>query len=265
MGSHCYPRARRIAPRRERAADAPATFVRDARATESATPRVAEITMSTELWNAVDAYVCGSLAANDAALEHALAASRAARLPDIHVAPNQGKFLQVLARSVGARRILEVGTLGGYSTIWLARALPDDGRIVTLELEPRHAEVARSNFARAGLEQRIDLRLGPALEALAALAAERVAPFDFVFLDADKPNNPRYFERALELTRPGGLIVVDNVIREGKVIDAASSDPNVRGVRELFERLAHEPRVVATVLQTVGTKGHDGFAFAYVR
>ncbi|MCK6447326.1 MAG: O-methyltransferase [Planctomycetes bacterium] len=221
--------------------------------------------MSTELWNAVDAYVSGSLAANDAALEHALAASRAARLPDIHVAPNQGKFLQVLARSVGARRILEVGTLGGYSTIWLARALPDEGRIVTLELDPRHADVARSNFARAGLDRRIELRLGPALESLAALAAERVAPFDFVFLDADKPNNPRYFERALELTRSGGLIVVDNVIREGKVIDAASADANVRGVRELFELLAAEPRVIATAIQTVGTKGHDGFAFAYVR
>lgn len=221
--------------------------------------------MSQELWNAVDAYVCGSLAAHDAALEHALAASRAARLPDIHVAPNQGKLLQVLARSVGARRILEVGTLGGYSTIWLARALPDDGSVVTLELEPRHAEVARSNFTRAGLGGRIDLRLGPALESLAALAAQRVAPFDFVFLDADKPSNPRYFERALELTRPGGLIVVDNVIRAGEVIDGASTDPDVRGVRELFELLAAEPRVIATAIQTVGTKGHDGFAFAYVR
>ncbi len=220
--------------------------------------------MTQERWAAVDRYIADLLVDSDAALDAALEASDAAGLPAISVSPTQGKWLHLLARAMGARRILEIGTLGGYSTIWLARALGPGGRLVTLELEPRHAEVARANLARARLDQVVDLRLGRASDTLKRLAAERGDPFDFVFIDADKPSIPEYFTRALELARRGSLIVVDNVVRDGAVIDAASEDPNVRGVRRLNQLMAAEPRVSATVLQTVGGKGYDGFALALV-
>jgi predicted O-methyltransferase YrrM len=218
--------------------------------------------MSREQWTAVDGYTNGLLLAPDSALDEALRASAAAGLPAISVAPNQGKLLQLLARSIGARRILEIGTLGGYSTIWLARALPPGGRLITLESDPKHADVARANIARAGLADIVDLRLGPAIETLPRLAAE--APFDFVFIDADKPSTADYFAWAIDLSRPGTLIVVDNVIRNGAVADPASTDPNVVGVRRFYERLAAEPRVSATAIQTVGSKGYDGLAIAVV-
>ena len=176
----------------------------------------------------------------------------------------QGKLLHLLARAIGARNVLEIGTLGGYSTIWLARALPDGGRLISLEADARHAEVARANIARAGLEDMVEVRLGMALDILPGLAAEVGEPFDFVFIDADKPNNAAYFDWALKLSRPGSIIVVDNVVRDGDVIDAASDSPTVQGVRRLLERLAAEPRVSATAIQTVGTKGYDGFAIALV-
>lgn len=217
-----------------------------------------------ETWGAVDRYLTALLAPADAALDAALAASAAAGLPPHDVSPTQGKLLHVLARMVGARAILEIGTLGGYSTIWLARALPADGRIVTLECDPHHARIARANLARAGLDERIDLRVGPALETLPRLTAERRAPFDLVFVDADKRSNPDYLAWSLALTRPGGVIVFDNVVRGGAVLDAASDDPSVQGVRRLAELLAAEPRVVATAIQTVGSKGWDGFAIALV-
>lgn len=216
------------------------------------------------MWTAVDAVFNQALLGDDPVLAAALASSQAAGLPSIAVAPNQGKMLHLMARMVGARRILEVGTLGGYSTIWLARALPADGRLVSLEIDPDHAAVARSNLAQAGLADRAEVRVGPALETLPSLAAEGGAPFDFVFIDADKPNNPGYFDWALKLTRPGGLIVVDNVARGGAVADADSQDPNVLGVRRLLDLIAAEPRVSATAVQTVGDKGYDGFLMALV-
>jgi predicted O-methyltransferase YrrM len=216
-------------------------------------------------WEAVDDYIAALFVGADAALDGALAASREAGLPPINVAPNQGKLLHLLARAVGARSVLEVGTLAGYSTIWLARALPDDGRVVTLELEPRHAEVARQNLERAGLADMVTIRIGRALESLAQLAAERPGPFDFVFIDADKQSNADYFDWALRLTRPGSVIVVDNVVRAGMVVDAESGDPAVLGTRRLNERMAAEPRVSVTEVQTVGVKGHDGFALAFVQ
>jgi predicted O-methyltransferase YrrM len=220
--------------------------------------------MSQELWSAVDRYLVEQLLPADPALEAALAASTAAGLPAINVAPNQGKLLHLLARAVGARTILEVGTLGGYSTIWLGRALPSEGRLVTLEIEPKHAAVARDNLARAGLAERVEVRLGPALETLPRLEAEGAGPFDFVFIDADKPGNPDYFRWAVRLARRGTLIIVDNVIRKGAIIDAGSDDPRVQGVRRLNEVIAAEPRVSATSVQTVGSKGHDGFTLAVV-
>jgi predicted O-methyltransferase YrrM len=220
--------------------------------------------MSEQLWTKVDAYLCDLLAPSDPALDDALAASAAAGLPAIQVAPNQGKLLHLLARIIGARRILEIGTLGGYSTIWLARALPPEGRLVTLEADPKHAKVARANFVRAGVDRHIDLRLGLALDALKQISAEGVEPFDLVFIDADKANIPTYFRLALDLTRRGGLIIVDNVIRKGTVIDADSVDPDVRGIRLFNELVAGEPRVSATAIQTVGGKGYDGFALAMV-
>ena len=209
-------------------------------------------------WTAVDAYFSDHLLPEDDALRGALAASEAAGLPAIAVAPNQGAFLQMLARTVNANRILEIGTLGGYSTIWLARGLADGGSLVTLEYDPKHADVARANFARAGLAERIRVVVGAALETLPGIAADHPEPFDLVFIDADKANIPEYFEWALRLTRPGSLILVDNVVRDGKVIDSASEDASVRGVRRLTERLAGETRVEATALQTVGSKGYDG-------
>jgi predicted O-methyltransferase YrrM len=215
-------------------------------------------------WTAVDAYFTEALVPEDEALTAALKDSDAAGLPQINVAPNQGKLLHLLARVRGARRILEIGTLGGYSTIWLARALPAGGRLVTLEYSPKHAEVARGNLERAGLGEVVEVRVGPAAESLARLAEEDTEPFDFVFIDADKINNPVYLEWSLRLTRPGSVIVCDNVVRGGAVADAESDDPSVRGTRRFIELAAAEPRLDATAVQTVGTKGYDGFALALV-
>ena len=220
--------------------------------------------MPQALWSAIDDHIVGILSPSDPALDQALADSKAAGLPAINVAPNQGKLLQLLAQTIGARRVLEVGTLGGYSTIWLARALPSDGRLITLEYSPVHAEVARANIARAGLADIVEVRVGAALESLPRLAAENPEPFDLVFIDADKENNPHYFTWALKMTRPGGLIIIDNVVRAGSVIDADSQDPNVLGIRRMYELIAAEPQVTATAVQTVGSKGHDGFAIALV-
>ena len=211
---------------------------------------------------AVDSYFNERLLPADPALDAALDASEQAGLPSIAVAPNQGKLLQLLAASVGARRILEIGTLGAYSTIWLARTLPSDGTVITLEADPRHTEVARANIERAGLSDRVDVLLGDALEVLPGLT-ER-GPFDFSFIDADKANIPGYFGWAVELSRPGSLIVVDNVVRSGAVSDPDSEDPSVRGVQQLVEELRTDSRVSATTIQTVGTKGYDGFLLARV-
>ena len=220
--------------------------------------------MSQKQWSAVDNYIHSLLIGPDAVLEAALKDSVEAGLPAIQVSPAQGKLLYVLARAMGAQRVLEIGTLGGYSTIWLARALPDEGKLVTLEIEPRHAEVARKNIARAGLAHKVELRLGPADETLRSLAAEKSGPFDLVFIDADKPAYAQYFRWALKLTRPGGLIMADNVVRKGEVADAASRDADVQGIRHFHEMVAREPRVSATVMQTVGSKGYDGLALAVV-
>ena len=220
--------------------------------------------MSTELWTAVDGYIENLFLPDDPALSAALADSTAAGLPEIAVSPAQGKLLTVLARAAGARRILEIGTLGGYSAICLARALPADGRLVTLELSPLHADVARANIARAGLAERVEVRVGPAVESLAQLAAEGAAPFDLIFIDADKPSYVAYLEGALPLARPGALIIADNVVRQGRVLDATSDDANAQGAARFNERLAAEPRLSAIVLQTVGSKGHDGLAIAVV-
>ncbi|WP_031073137.1 O-methyltransferase [Streptomyces sp. NRRL WC-3742] len=218
-----------------------------------------------DVWDAVDDYFSEQLVGHDPVLEAATADAAAAGLPEIAVAPNQGKLLHLLALTQGARRILEVGTLGGYSAIWLARALPEDGALITLELDPKHAEVARGNLARAGLGKVAEVRVGPAADSLAALVEDAVEPFDLVFIDADKPSNPEYFRRALELTRPGSLIIVDNVVRGGRVADADSTDPSVVGTRALHALLAAEPRVSATSVQTVGSKGYDGFTLARVQ
>jgi predicted O-methyltransferase YrrM len=217
-----------------------------------------------EQWTAVDRYLTEALVPADPALDAALDASAAAGLPAINVAPNQGKLLMLLALIRGARSILEIGTLGGYSTIWLARALPADGHLITLESDPKHADVARANIARAGLAAVVELRLGRALDTLPQLAAERRGPFDLIFIDADKPSIPDYFTWALELSRRGSLIVIDNVVRGGAVADASSDDASVRGVRRMNELLAAERRVSATAIQTVGSKGYDGFALALV-
>lgn len=215
-------------------------------------------------WEDIDHYLNDHGVDEDASLASAVQRSKAAGLPEIQVAPNQGKLLSLLVQGLGAKRVLEVGTLGGYSTLWLARGLGRDGRIVTLELDPKHAAVASDNLTRAGVRERVDLRVGPALDSLAKLAEERPAPFDFVFIDADKANIPHYFDWALRLARVGTWIVVDNVVRKGAILDPASSDPNVQGVRRFFERLKGERRVTATAVQTVGSKGHDGLAFAVV-
>ncbi len=220
--------------------------------------------MAQKTWTAVDKYVSEMLVPPDKALEAALEASTDSGLPEIAVAPNQGKLLMLLARSINARNILELGTLGGYSTIWLARALPEGGRVVTLEAVPRHAEVARANFERAGFADVIDVRLGKALDTLPKLAAEKPDPFDFIFIDADKENIPEYFTWSLKLARPGSMIIVDNVIRDGAVIDAKSHDHSVKGVRRFNEMLKGETRVSATSIQTVGVKGYDGFTLALV-
>ena len=220
--------------------------------------------MSQDLWSAVDRYITEQLLPPDTTLDAALEASTKAGLPAIAVAPNQGMLLHLLARLQGARHVLEIGTLGGYSTIWLARALPPGGRVVTLEVNEHHAEVARANLKRAGVDALVEIRVGPALELLPRLAAEKREPFDLSFIDADKQSNPDYFAWALRLSRRGSLIVVDNVVRDGSVIDAASADASTRGVRRLFEVMGAEAQVIATALQTVGTKGYDGLAFALV-
>lgn len=220
--------------------------------------------MDQQTWNAVDEYFNSVLIPADPVLEAALAAGDAAGLPQINVAPNQGKLLHLIARVHGARRILEVGTLGGYSAIWLARALPGDGRLVTLEIDPRHAAVAAANLRAAGFGDRAEVRVGPAADSLAALVEAGGEPFDLVFIDADKPSNPLYLARALELSRPGTVIIVDNVVRGGAVADEDSADPAVAGVRALARMVADEPRLTATAVQTTGAKGYDGFLLALV-
>ena len=215
-------------------------------------------------WSEVDTYFAKTLIGSDAALDEALAANSAAGLPSIDVSAPQGKLIHLLARMMGARKALEIGTLGGYSTIWLARALPNDGRLITLELNPRNAEVARRNVARAGLESKVEIRTGAALATLPKIEAEGLGPFDFVFIDADKTNNAAYLEWALRLSRPGTAIVVDNVVREGEVVDASSRSTDVVGARRMFELMAREPRLSATAIQTVSAKGWDGFALAIV-
>lgn len=220
--------------------------------------------METARWAEVDDYFNGLLLGPDEALDAALAASDEAGLPAIQVAANQGKLLHLLTRLQGARTVLEIGTLGGYSTIWLARALPEGGRVVTLESDPACAEVARANIARAGLADVVDVRVGPALATLPELAREGQGPFDVVFIDADKPSNPDYLAWSLKLTRPGSLIIADNVVRGGEVADGASDDPKVRGVRRFTELVAAEPALSATALQTVGAKGYDGLMLALV-
>jgi predicted O-methyltransferase YrrM len=220
--------------------------------------------MTQELWTAVDQYINGLLVPGDPVLNAAVEASTAAGLPSIQVSPPQGKLLHLLARMQGAHNILEIGTLGGYSTIWMARALPPGGHLITLEADAKHAGVARANFSRAGLAGMIELRMGPALGTLPQIAAEGRGPFDLVFIDANKDSMPEYFDWALKLSRRGSVIIADNVIRDGAVIDAASKDPDIQGVRRFNERLAAEPRVSATEIQTVGSKGYDGFALALV-
>jgi predicted O-methyltransferase YrrM len=221
--------------------------------------------MSDPRWTAVDDYIVGHLLGDDPVQEATLAANAAGGLPEIDVSATQGKMLHLFARIAGARRILEVGTLGGYSTIWLARALPQDGVLVTLELDPHHAAVAVANIAHAGFAKRIDVRVGPAIDALDAMIAAGEAPFDLIFIDADKPSNVAYLNAALALSRPGTTIVVDNVVREGGILDASGSDDRVEGSRRLFEAVAVEPRLSATAVQTVGAKKWDGFLLAVVQ
>jgi len=220
--------------------------------------------MSADRWAVVDAYLTDTLLPADPVLDDISAESAAAGLPDIQVSAPQGALLHLLARLRGARTLLEVGTLGGYSTIWLARALPDGGRLVTLESEVRHAEVARANVDRAGLGDIVDVRVGPAMDLLPSLATDPATPFDLVFIDADKPNNPHYFAWARQLTRPGSLIIVDNVVRDGAVADSDSDDAGVQGTRQLLASIGSDPAVTGTAIQTVGVKGYDGFAIVVV-
>ena len=220
--------------------------------------------MTEEIWSDIDAFIGARFVRADSALDAALEASKAAGLPEINVAPNQGKLLMLLAQAMGARRILEVGTLGGYSTIWLARGLRPGGSVVTLEANSDYAKVAEANLARAGIADRVEIRVGRALETLPQLAADSAGPFDLVFIDADKPPTTEYFQWALKLTRPGGIIIVDNVVREGAILDADGDDRMVQGIRRFFDAVAAEPRVDATVIQTVGGKGHDGMAILRV-
>ena len=222
------------------------------------------VPMTKELWTDVARYLTAHLVPPDAALDAALATSAAAGLPEIAVSPNHGKLLHLLAKVQGARKILEIGTLGGYSTIWLARALAPGGHLITLENDPRHADVARANLGNAGLGRIVQVRVGAALDTLPQLEAEGRGPFDLIFIDADKVNTPSYFRWALTLSRPGGLIVVDNVVRDGAVADASSTDQAVQGMRQFFELVRSEPRVEATAIQTVGIKGYDGLALLRV-
>lgn len=220
--------------------------------------------MNLNQWTQVDSYIVEKLVDTDPVLKSALRKSLDAGLPPHQVSASQGKFLQLLAKACGARRILELGTLGGYSTIWLARGLPPDGRLVTLELNSKYADVARENIAEAGLSQLVEVQLGTALNSLAELAAQNVDPFDLIFIDADKQRSAEYFSSALTLARVGSVIIVDNVVRDGALVDARTDDPSVQGVRRLHELLAVEPRVSATTVQTVGSKGYDGFTMAVV-
>ncbi|WP_208759418.1 O-methyltransferase [Brevibacillus antibioticus] len=220
--------------------------------------------MNREQWTTVDHYFTDKLLETDSVLDTVLQENAAAGLPAIDVAPNQGKFLHLLARIQGARSILEIGTLGGYSTIWLARALPADGRLITLEYDPKHAEVAQSNITRAGLDQIVEVKVGLALDSLIQLHNENQGPFDFIFIDADKKGNPDYFQWALKLSRKGTVIITDNVVRSGQVVDETSTDPNIVGVRQFTDLVAEEKRVSGTVVQTVGSKGYDGFAIMLV-
>ena len=221
--------------------------------------------MNQETWSAVDAYFSERLVPADPVLESTLRESESAGLPHIHVAPNQGKLLQILAQMQGARKILEFGTLGGYSTIWLARALPQGGRMVTLEANARHARIARANLERAGLAGMVDVRVGNAIDTLPLLLDEGIAPFDLIFIDADKPGYPQYLEWSIKLSRPGTAIIADNVVRRGAVTDSKSTDPDIHGVRRFFDLMAEHPRLSATAIQTVGVKGYDGFALAIVK
>ncbi len=215
-------------------------------------------------WTVVDTYLADLLVLPDTGLDGALETIAAEGLPSISVAPNQGKLLYMLTRMIGARSVLEIGTLGAYSAIWFARALPAGGRVITIEAEPKHADVAKRNLERAGLSSVVDLRLGLALETLPKIAAEKLGPFDVIFIDADKANTTAYFEWALKLSHTGSLIIVDNVVRDGAVADPKTKDASVKGMRRFFDRLAAEPRVEATALQTVGSKGYDGLAIARV-
>lgn len=220
--------------------------------------------MSQEQWSAVDDYIEGLFIPSDPVLDAALKASEQAGLPAIQVSAAHGKMLHLLAQAVGARRILEIGTLGAYSTIWLARALTPGGHLVTLESNPKHAEVALSNLARAGLSEIVQVRLGPAIETLPQLAAEHRGPFDLIFIDADKQGYAGYFAWAVKLSRPGTLILADNVVRKGAVTDAKNEDSMVQGIRRFNEAVKAEPRVSATAIQTVGNKGYDGFSMSVV-
>lgn len=220
--------------------------------------------MNQRAWGAVDDYIVDRLVGDDAVLAAVLAANAEGGLPAIDVSAAQGKFLNLMVRITGARRVLEIGTLGGYSSIWMARALPAGGSLVTLEYEPRHAEVARLNFARAGLADIITLHVGAAAETLPRLAADSPPPFDFIFIDADKPNNPIYLEWAMKLSRPGTVIILDNVVRDGEVVNPHSADPRITGTRLVFDMVGGSPRLDATALQTVGSKGWDGFALMVV-
>ena len=220
--------------------------------------------MNQEIWTAVDQYINQTLVSADPVLGAALQDSEKAGLPSIQVSPSQGKMLHILAKSINARNILEIGTLGGYSTIWMARALPAGGHLLTLEADAKHAEVARANVARAGLAEIVELRLGPALNTLPHVATEGRGPFDLIFIDANKSTMAEYFDWSLKLSRPGTMIIADNVIRSGAVIDAGSEDADVQGVRRFNARVAAEPRVSATEVQTVGSKGYDGFALVLV-
>jgi predicted O-methyltransferase YrrM len=220
--------------------------------------------MSQETWSAVDAYFSDRLVPADDVLEQALSSSAEAGLPAYNVAPNQGKLLQLFAQMQGARSILEIGTLGGYSAIWMARALPEGGRLISLEANADYAAIAKDNIERAGLSHKVEVRIGKALDTLALLEQEGVGPFDMIFIDADKPNNPGYLEWSLKLSRLGTIIIGDNVVRNGAVTNAASEDKNVIGVRRFIDAMAENPRLTATAIQTVGSKGYDGFSMAIV-
>ncbi|GAB6989297.1 O-methyltransferase [Paenibacillus pini] len=218
-----------------------------------------------QTWENVDEYITDRLCSNEQIMDEVLVANRKADLPEIDVSPNQGKFLQLLVQMKGAKRILEIGTLGAYSTIWMARGLPSDGRIITLELDGYHAQVAQSNIAHAGLEHMIEVRRGDALDHLAKMEAEQEGAFDLIFIDADKPNNPKYLTWALYFSHPGTVIIGDNVVRDGEIVNKHSTDPRIQGVRTFYDILADNPRITSTAIQTVGSKGYDGFMIGIVQ